>query len=189
LSNKYTYSAPYTEEQLFELYITKNMSQTEIGNMFGVSQHKVFKDLKRMNINSHKAVKRNQYGANNSSWKGGRVLLHGRALDGHKINSEKDQQKGYYIIKKPDHPSSDKQGYIFEHVYIALQAAGRESLDKNTECVHHINMDKHANKPENLCIMTKQKHREIHSSLEIIIGELFDKGIVGFDSELGYFIK
>jgi hypothetical protein len=189
MSNKYTYSAPYTEQELFNLYITKNMSQTEIGNMFGISQHKVFKDLKRMGINSRKAIKRNQFGENNSSWKGGRILVGSYTQDGHIIESHKGKPKSYYMVLCRNHPNANKEGYVFEHIKIALENAGRNSLDAINECVHHVNCVKTDNKPDNLVICTKDKHREYHSKLEVIIGELICKGMIGFDSELGYFIK
>jgi hypothetical protein len=188
LSNKYTYSAPYTEEQLFELYITKNMSQAEIGNMFGVSQHKVFKDLKRMNINSRKATKRNQFGENNSSWKGGRTLVNYKTPYGHRFLSDRNEDKGYYMVRMPDHPNSGKNGYVFEHIAIALKASNRDKLEP-FECVHHINFVRTDNDPTNLLICAKDKHREYHGKLENVVGELLDRKIVEFDSELGYFIK
>jgi len=189
LTNKYTMTFPYSEEELHDLYVNKFMSQAEIGKMFGISQKKVMSDMKKMKIEARVPYKRHQQGEQNSNWKGGRVLLHCTTPDGHRINSEKDQRKGYYMIKMHSHPSSDKQGYIFEHVHIALQAARRETLDKKVECVHHINMDKHDNHPDNLCIMSKQRHTEIHSALEIVIGKLVDKGVVDFNLERGYFIK
>ncbi len=188
MSNKYTYSAPYTEEQLYDLYITQNMSQTEIGNMFNVSQHKVWRDLKRMNINSRKAVKRDQYGENNSSWKGGRTLVNYKTPYGYRFLSDRNKDKGYYMIRMPDHPNAGKNGYVFEHIAVALKAAGREKLEP-FECVHHINFVRTDNRPNNLLICTKDKHREYHGKLENVVGELFDRGIVAFDSELGYFIK
>lgn len=188
MSNKYTYSAPYTEEQLFDLYVTKNMSQTEIGEMFGFSQHKVWRDLKRMGINSRKAAKRDQLGEKNSSWKGGKILVNYKTPEGHRFLSDRNVTKGYYMVRLPGHPNAGKNGYVFEHIAVSLKSAGREKLEP-FECVHHINFIKTDNQPDNLCICTKDKHREYHGNLENLIGELFDKGIVGFDSSLGYFVK
>lgn len=188
MSNKYTYTAPYTEEQLFDLYITKSMSQAEIGEMFGFSQHKVWRDLKRMGINSRTAVKRNQLGENNSSWKGGRTLVNYKTPDGHKYLSDRNVTKGYYMVRDPIHPNAGKNGYVFEHIATSLKYVGRDRLEAS-ECVHHINFIKTDNRPENLCVISKEKHREYHGKLENVIGELFDNGIVGFDSELGYFVK
>lgn len=189
MSNKYTYSAPYREQELYDLYVTKNMSQTEIGNMFGISQHKVWKDLKRMGINSRVAAKRNQYGEKNSSWKGGKVLVNHRTPNGHRFMSDRNTTKGYYMVLCKGHPNANKMGYVFEHVKIALEAANRDSLDSSTECVHHINFVRTDNRPDNLMICTKDKHREYHGKLENLTGELLDKGVVGFDSEQGYFVK
>jgi len=164
------------------------MSQAEIGNMFGVSQHKVFKDLKRMNINSRKATKRNQFGENNSSWKGGRTLVNYKTPYGHRFLSDRNKDKGYYMVRMPDHPNSGKNGYVFEHIAIALKASSRDKLEP-FECVHHINFVRTDNDPTNLLICAKDKHREYHGKLENVVGELLDRKIVEFDSELGYFIK
>ncbi len=179
---------PYTEEVLYDLYVNKVMTQSEIGKMFGVSQKKVMSDLIRMNIPSRKPCKRNQYGENNSSWKGGKILVNFRTPDGYRYMSDRNQNKGYYMIKQRNHPNADKQGYVFEHIVVALNAAGRDKLEPY-ECVHHINFVRTDNHPDNLLICTKDKHREFHGKLGNVVGELFDRGIVGFDSELGYFIK
>jgi hypothetical protein len=189
MSNKYTYSMPYSEQELFDLYVTKNMSQTEIGNMFGVSQHKVWHDLRRIGVPSRVAAPRDQYGENNSSWKGGKLLVNHKTKEGHRYMSNRNENKGYYMVLCKGHKNASKMGYVFEHVKIALETAGRDFLDSNIECVHHINFVRTDNRPENLVICTKDKHREYHGKLENLTGELLDKGIVGFDSELGYFIK
>lgn len=189
MSNKYTYSAPYTEKELFELYISLNLSQSEIGKMYGISQHKVWKDLKRMGISSKKTAKRNQLRENNSSWKGGRVLVNYKTPSGNRYLSDRNKNKGYYMVLCPEHPNAQKTGYVFEHIKIALESCGREKLDKETECVHHINFIRTDNRPENLIICTKDKRREYHGKLENLVGELLDKGIVGFDAEGGYYIK
>ena len=189
LANKYTYSAPYTEEELFDLYITKNHTQTEIGEMFGVSQHKVLKDLRRMGIPARVAMKRNQFRENNSSWKGGKILVNHRTPEGHRFLSVRNGNKGYHMILCHGHRHANKYGYVFEHIKVALESAGRESLDSSTECVHHINFVRTDNRPENLFICTKDRHREYHGNLENLAGELLDKGIIGFDNEIGYFVK
>lgn len=189
MSNKYTYSAPYTEKELFDLYVNNGHSQTEIANMFGVSQHKVLKDMRKMGIQARKSKRRNQYGENNSSWKGGRILVNYKTPYGHRYLSNRNKNKGYYMMRTPDHPNAGKNGYVFEHIVVALKNENRKLLDNKIECVHHINFIRTDNRPENLVICTKDKHREYHAKLESLVGELLDKGVVGFNKELGYYVK
>ena len=189
MSNKYTYSAPYSEKELFDLYVTKGMTQTEIGNLFGISQHKVWRDCKRMGIGSRVAAKRNQKGEHNDSWKGGKILVNYKTPIGHRFMSDRNQTKGYYMVRLPEHPNAGKNGYVFEHIVIALGSANRPKLDNKTECVHHINFIRTDNRPENLVICSKDKHREIHGKLENLTGQLLDSGVVGFSINDGYFVK
>ena len=186
--NKYTMTFPYSEEELYDSYVNKFMSQAEIGKMFGVSQRKVMSDMKRMGIQARIPYKRHQQGEQNTNWKGGRILVNFKTPAGHRFLSDRNIDKGYWMVKLPGHPNSGKNGYVFEHIVIALQSAGREKFEPN-ECVHHIDFNRKNNEPKNLLICTKDKHREYHGKLESLTGELFDKGIVGFDSELGYFVK
>ena len=189
MSNKYTYSVPFTEEQLYQAYIVEGLSQHEVAKKFGTTQKVIWRAMKKMGIPARKAIKRNQYGENNSSWKGGKVLVNYKTPVGHRFLSDRNANKGYYMIRLPDHPNAGKNGYVFEHIVIALKAIGREKLDRKTECVHHINFIRTDNRPENLIICTKDKHREYHGKLESLVGKLLDKDIVGFDPDIGYYIK
>lgn len=79
-------------------------------------------------------------------WKGGRT-----------------KDKKYIIIKKPDHPNADKQGYVREHIYIMSEHLGRPL--KKGEIVHHINGQRDDNRIENLQLLPNQGiHLSIHSS-------------------------
>lgn len=189
MSNKYTYSVPFTEEQLYQAYIVEGLSQHETAAKLGTTQKVIWRALKKMGIPSRKAVKRNQYGENNSFWKGGRILVGSTTPEGHRISSDTVGKKKYYMVLCRNHPMARRDGYVFEHIKVALKAAGRDTLDSNTECVHHINCIKTDNCPENLAICLKTKHRGYHASLENIIAPLLESDIIGFDSELGYFVK
>lgn len=188
MSNKYTYSVPFTEDELHHAYVVEGLSQVECAARFGTTQKVIWRAMKKMGINSRKAIKRNQTGESNSSWKGGRVLVNYKTPNGHRFFSNRNENKGYYMVRMPDHPNAGKNGYVFEHIVIALSAVCREKLNAD-ECVHHIDFVKTNNAPDNLLICNKDKHREYHGNLENLVGELMDMGLVGFNAEKGYFIK
>ena len=96
MSNKYTYSVPFTEEELYEDYVNQVMSQAEIARKYGVSQKVVWRALHKMGIPTRKAYKRNQKGPLNSNWKGGRVL------DNKRTYKTSYQTQGYMLIRKPE---------------------------------------------------------------------------------------
>lgn len=77
-------------------------------------------------------------GENHYHWKGGI-----------KFNSE-----GYRLIKSPNHPFHDKQGYVAEHRLVVEKHLGRY-LTK-LEVIHHINEVKTDNRIENLYLFSKR---------------------------------
>ena len=171
MSNKYTYSVPFTEDELFDCYENKAMSQVEIAKRFKTSQHVVWRAMKKMGLTARVAKKRNQKGNRNSSWRGGRVLM---GLS--KVTRFSD--RGYWYIHQPNHPNATKNGYVAEHIAVASKTLGRPL--KKGECVHHLDMNKHNNAPDNLVVCTRKEHREFHLQLELIAVELFRCGELTF---------
>lgn len=75
------------------------------------------------------------------------------------------EQRGYRTVRCPEHPSATKTGYVPEHRLVAEQALGRPLTP--TEQVHHINIQKLDNRPENLAVLpTKSDHARVHKYLE-----------------------
>lgn len=70
MSNKYTYSVPFSRDELFEAYVTQGMSQHEVAVKFGTTQKVVWRALHKFGIPVRKAIKRDQRGEKNSTWKG-----------------------------------------------------------------------------------------------------------------------
>jgi hypothetical protein len=79
VSNGYTYSVPFTADELHHDYVACGMTQREIGERWGVSQKVVWRALLKSGIATRKATARNQRLERNPNWKGGRILEAKRA--------------------------------------------------------------------------------------------------------------
>lgn len=108
-------------------------------------------------------------GANNPNY-GNRGLLNPISnKDGRMIKN------GYVWIKVEQHPFSTEGGWVREHRVIAennLELKDENSVIVNGKRylspdydVHHINMDKKDNTPENLMILTRSEHKSLHHKL------------------------
>ena len=154
MANKYTKTFPITEEDLRRDYVENNMSQLEIVEKYSVSLKIVQRLMRDYGIKPRKAAKRNQYGVNNSYWKGGRVI----------------DNSGYVLVKCDTHPRAKTcGGYVPEHILVMEKHLGRYlkysgANDPNGEVVHHINEDKKDNRIENLQLMTVAEHAKYHKN-------------------------
>lgn len=68
--------------------------------------------------------------------------------------------KGYIKVLRPNHPRSDANGYVMEHILVFEEATG-VSVPQNC-CIHHLNGNKTDNRPENLCMMSTAGHTKFH---------------------------
>jgi hypothetical protein len=93
-------------------------------------------------------------------------------------------RRGYIFIKKT---KDGKDHGERQHRIIASQMLGRPL--KSNETVHHIDMDKLDNRPENLLISSRIEHGLVHGSLGRIIKELLESNIIRFDNDLGYVLN
>jgi len=71
--------------------------------------------------------------------------------------------KGYVRLRCPTHPNATKEGYVYEHTYVASVALGRGL--KRGEMVHHVNGIEHDNRPVNLLVCGHSYHRLLHERL------------------------
>lgn len=90
---------------------------------------------------------RGRRGALAGRWKGGRYI----------------HRSGYVYVHVPDHPSANRDGYVFEHRLVMEVALGRFLLSE--ERVHHRNRDKGDNRIENLELFASQgEHMRLHAT-------------------------
>jgi hypothetical protein len=80
----------------------------------------------------------------------------------------------------------EARGHKRSRVYrtLAAQNIGRP-LAKG-EDVHHVNLDWKDNDPQNLVVVSRKKHSDLHKQLEAISATLFMAGLVTFDPATGY---
>ena len=81
-------------------------------------------------------------------WKGGRCIV--RAKNG----------REYVLIHAPNHPRSNRDGYIFEHRLVMEKVLGRYL--EPWEYPHHKNGNGLDNRPENLELKTRKGHARSH---------------------------
>jgi hypothetical protein len=99
----------------------------------------------------------------NSNWKGGKTNM-----------------RDYILIKKPKHPYSKQNGYVYEHRLVMEKKIGRYT--KSEEIIHHIDFDRTNNKIENLYLYkSRGEHNKIHkNNIPKLIVELYQKGLIKF---------
>lgn len=77
---------------------------------------------------------------------------------------------GYRAIYLPDHPkamtSDNWKGFIYEHIAVAEQKIGRTLTDE--EVVHHLDNNPLNNKYENLMVLTRSEHFQLHRWIDKI---------------------
>jgi len=184
MSNQHSYRVPFTEEQLTTDYFKLRMSQKEIAVKYGTSQKVVWKAMRKMGMAARTAAKRDQFRENNPTWKGGRILV---AVAKKKRGERTAFGNGYYYLLHPEHPNCDARGYVAEHIYVVTAQRGKPLA--RGEMVHHIDLNKHNNSPENLAVTTASEHSVWHAQLEEIAVQFMREGRIGFDAARGYFKK
>ncbi len=73
-------------------------------------------------------------------------------------------QAGYVIVKNPEHPRSDPNGYVKRARLVLEQKLGRQLL--MSEDIHHINGIKNDDRPENLIALSKGEHMSLHMRIK-----------------------
>jgi len=132
---------------LIEEYTNKKRSMTSISKELNISWVVISKYLEKYGIQK-RSKSEQQSGVNSSNWKGGkRITTH-----------------GYIEVYCPNHPHASKRKTVYEHQLIAEQKIGRYL--KPGEVVHHIDLNKHNNSPNNIIVLTNSQHTKLHDLLK-----------------------
>lgn len=163
---------PIDEAVLRKLYINEELAINKIATMLNVSVGKTFKYIKLYGIETRKTLTQKQKEAISKKNKGRKshnkdkhlsLTTREKMSDSRKLKGaghKKQRSDGYISLYYPDYPSSSKDGYVMEHVYIMEQNIGRVLNDN--EVVHHKNHIRNDNRIENLQLLTFKEHASLH---------------------------
>jgi hypothetical protein len=76
------------------------------------------------------------------------------------VNFKMDKTLGYMYSYEPTHSLANNSGKVYEHIYVMVEHIGREL--KPDECIHHKDRNRSNNGIDNLQLMTKSEHMELH---------------------------
>jgi hypothetical protein len=162
------------KSKLIDEFLSSDCSTRAIGEKYSVSPRRIrqwFVEAGRLGEFEQK-VKDNQRrasslpclpdvrhaisGVNSVNWNGGKLELspHGE----------------YVLVKSPEHPHRNQQGYVYEHRLVMERVLGRYLLP--TEIVHHINLVPNDNRPENLIVIDATQHGLLHHYLQLALVQL-----------------
>lgn len=159
------------DKEELEHYYSLGYSMKEIGNILNMATGKIHKYFHIYNIQTRKSGSDNVFakikisiantGKSHSyvpTEETKKKISEAKKIKG--IGHKKKRKDGYISIYFPDHPKSNKEGYIMEHDLIMECFIGRWLNDN--EVVHHKNHIRNDNRIENLQLMTKQEHARLH---------------------------
>ena len=131
-------------DSLYKKYIVEGKSCSQIAKQFNLDPTTIWKRLKKLSI-PMRTNSQSKIGNKNHIWKGGLTL-------------DKD---GYVLVRKPDHPHANKNGYVRRSHLVMEQIIGRYL--KVGETTHHKNKQVADDRPENLKLFKSQsKHLSFH---------------------------
>lgn len=163
------------EEILRKLYLEEKLTMKETAKRLGVSVGSVYNYCHKYGIEPRRHSKmmrnhpvseetreklRNANKGRKLSPEAKKKISEARREVG--IGHKKVRDDGYIAVYFPDHPKSNSEGYIMEHVLVMGCIVGRHIRDD--EVVHHKNHLRWDNRASNLQLMTKKEHMSMHTT-------------------------
>lgn len=136
-----------SRDELHRLYVEEGWSKRRLTEHLGISGSALSQWLRRYDIRLSDEEARRRQGI-------------GRTFEGRRTLA-----KGYCFLLRPNHPYSSRDGYVCEHRLVVEGIIGRPVAPQ--EQVHHVNMLKHDNRPENLILFpSSRSHNRFHKYVE-----------------------
>jgi hypothetical protein len=128
-------------EDVVQRYLAGQSSE-KIAADLGCSTTVVFNRLRKAGVKARGQGKVKPRGPASPFWQGGRTL----------------STDGYWLVR-------DERGrQVREHRLVMAQHLGRPL--RSEEIVHHLNHVKTDNRLENLCLLTRSQHKQLHDALD-----------------------
>lgn len=161
-----------SKEELISLY-QKEYTIRDISKLLCMSTGKVYKYFKlygiptrKQGLSTARALKSFKHKRSIKNWSRKGIKCSEDTKEKISIKNNKGigckniSSTGYIRIHFPDHPKSDKFGYVFEHDLIMECAIGRWL--QPDEVVHHKNGIKTDNRLKNLELLSRSDHMRLH---------------------------
>lgn len=136
-------------------------SQIEHNKRFNACSRECEKNLRRQLMTGENNHQYGIRGSANATWK----------------SDERINNAGYRLIRKPNHPYANCDGFVYEHRLVAeeklltdensVEIDGVKYLSKDFQ-VHHCNFNRSDNSVDNLRVMPAHVHMSYHSLLRMI---------------------
>jgi uncharacterized protein YlaI len=85
----------------------------------------------------------------------------------------------------PEHPRANNTGYVSEHMLI-MEKELKRSISRE-EHIHHIDFERGNNNPSNLWVCSDSKHKIAERSIQKLVKELLNRGIIKFNRVKGVY--
>lgn len=174
---KKTAQVPHTDEEFAELY-AEGLTTAQIAARLGCSTSTAHNRLRRAGVTMRhtgdypmtparaealEALRQRNIGSPHMAGGEARREKARRDHAGSEFGAAEYRTKaGYILVYLPEHPAASLSGYVPKHRLVMERELGR--LLTPDEVVHHKNHVRDDNRPENLQVMQRELHNQLHGA-------------------------